>query len=142
MAPWEVWYSRMKTSGADEAGAIVGRHCFQTVSHFLSKNQTKNHQTENQFVQTVQMFGDFGGPMMLMRRHLHLVCRHHALLAMGRCATSLQHFFYFRLTRQNRQRFFLKPQMFLDLHLVQTIFLVKLKIQDTAKIVQNFILLC
>ena len=32
--------------------------------------------------------------------------------------------------------------MFLDLHLVQTIFLVKLKIQDTAKIVQNFILLC
>ena len=142
MAPWGVWYSRMKTSGADEAGAIVGRHCFQTVSHFLSKNQTKNHQTENQFVQTVQMFGDFGGPMMLMRRHLHLVCRHHALLAMGRCATSLQHFFYFRLTRQNRQRFFLKPQMFLDLHLVQTIFLVKLKIQDTAKIVQNFILLC
>lgn len=39
--------------------------------------------------------------------------------------------------------------MFLDLHLVQTIFSVKLKTQDTAKIVtkwlfyaQNFILLC
>jgi len=62
MAPWGVWYSRMKTSGADEAGAIVGRHCFQAVSHFLSKNQTKNHKTENQFVQTVQMFGDLEAP--------------------------------------------------------------------------------